>query len=265
MLLKSAPIAATLIPMLMISGQLLKDRRFDSRLDFIILAVVISVLVGIIQRSGQGVDYNAHFESLISLCLSVGIVFALHGIAFKKHFPLRRIFLLMVPFFAMVPLGLKAEAHELMIQQAAETSWRNMENHIESIPGPVACENLALCYWAGKGFEIDFFIYGQRALIQHNTSILQNALISKRLSAIEITSTSDLTRPTNDLSDPILSMINRYYSTVIIRDRGHVLLGPDSGSTLADWTLAPHASPRTPAPSQASHRSTSADASRGNK
>jgi hypothetical protein len=141
----------------------------------------------------------------------------------------------MVPFFVMIPLGLKAEANELMIQQARETSWKNMENHIESIPGPVACENLALCYWAGKGFEIDFFIYGQRVLIQHDTSTLQNVLISKRLSAIEITSVSDSTRPPNDLSDPIPSIINKYYSTVIIRDRGQVLLGPNNGSTLADW------------------------------
>jgi hypothetical protein len=264
MLIKSAPIVATLIPMLLISGKLMKDRMFDSRLDFIILAVVISVLVGIIQRSGQGVDYNAHFESLISLCLSVGIVFALHGIALEKNLSLRRIVLLMVPFSVMVPLGLNAEVNEIIIQQATETSWENMENHIESTPGPVACENLALCYWAGKGFEIDFFTYGQRALIQHNTSTLQNALISKRFSAIEITSVSDRTRSPNDLSDPIPSIIDKYYSTVIIRDQGQILLAPNSGSTLADWMPAPRASPQTPAPSRASHRLTYADASRGN-
>ena len=29
-------------------------------------------------------------------------------------------------------------------------------------PGPVACEDLSLCYWAGKGFEIDFFLAGQK-------------------------------------------------------------------------------------------------------
>ena len=28
--------------------------------------------------------------------------------------------------------------------------------------GPVACESLALCYWAGKDFELDFFITGQK-------------------------------------------------------------------------------------------------------
>jgi hypothetical protein len=26
----------------------------------------------------------------------------------------------------------------------------------------VACEDLSLSYWAGKGFEIDFFLVGQK-------------------------------------------------------------------------------------------------------
>ena len=29
-------------------------------------------------------------------------------------------------------------------------------------PGPVACEDLSFCYWAGKGFEIDFFLLGEK-------------------------------------------------------------------------------------------------------
>ena len=29
-------------------------------------------------------------------------------------------------------------------------------------PGPVACFRLAVCYWTGKGFELDFFNYGQQ-------------------------------------------------------------------------------------------------------
>ena len=43
-------------------------------------------------------------------------------------------------------------------------------------PGPVACENLTLCYWAGKGFEIDFFLLGQKlsqGLIDPRTVIQQ--------------------------------------------------------------------------------------------
>jgi hypothetical protein len=30
-------------------------------------------------------------------------------------------------------------------------------SRIRAVPGPVACETAALCYWAGKGFEVDFF------------------------------------------------------------------------------------------------------------
>src|SRR6185436_16174417 len=28
---------------------------------------------------------------------------------------------------------------------------------IREVAGPVACETTALCYWAGKGFELDYF------------------------------------------------------------------------------------------------------------
>jgi hypothetical protein len=29
---------------------------------------------------------------------------------------------------------------------------------IKAQPGPAMCEELALCYWAGKSFEVDFFM-----------------------------------------------------------------------------------------------------------
>jgi hypothetical protein len=234
MFIKSAPVIAALIPMLLISGRLVNYRIFDSRLDFILLAVFISMLVGMLQRSGRGVDYNAHFEFLISLCLAVGIVVALSGDTLEEFFWLKRAALLVIPFFIMVPLGLKAERDELMVQHEMETSWQDMQNRIASIPGPVACQNLALCYWAGKGFEIDFFIYGQRALIQHDTSILQKVLVSQRLSAVEISSVGDGTNPPDTGSDPIPSVIYKYYPTVLFRGRGEVLLGPNSGGNAAD-------------------------------
>jgi len=35
---------------------------------------------------------------------------------------------------------------------------------IREVPGPVACETSALCYWAGKGFELDYFNARQAVL-----------------------------------------------------------------------------------------------------
>ena len=33
---------------------------------------------------------------------------------------------------------------------------------LASKEGPVMCENLSLCYWSGKNFEVDFFSTGQK-------------------------------------------------------------------------------------------------------
>jgi hypothetical protein len=41
----------------------------------------------------------------------------------------------------------------------------------------VACENLGLCYWAGKGFEIDFFQLGQKL----NQGRMDPRLVAERL------------------------------------------------------------------------------------
>jgi hypothetical protein len=38
----------------------------------------------------------------------------------------------------------------------------------------------ALCYWAGKDFELDFFLYSQRALKMGEASLLDRALAERR-------------------------------------------------------------------------------------
>ncbi len=49
--------------------------------------------------------------------------------------------------------------------------------------GDVACERLALCYWAGKPFILDFSNYGQK-LRRHDPAGLAQALRRRAFSAI---------------------------------------------------------------------------------
>lgn len=46
--------------------------------------------------------------------------------------------------------------------QVREAESANEIAFLARQPGPVACEDLSLCYWAGKNFEIDFFLLGQK-------------------------------------------------------------------------------------------------------
>jgi len=47
---------------------------------------------------------------------------------------------------------------------AAAPQWQATLNRLATAPGPVACESLALCYWAGRSSSIDFFNFGQYIL-----------------------------------------------------------------------------------------------------
>jgi len=40
--------------------------------------------------------------------------------------------------------------------------WERLSETLARSKGPVACETLAICYWAHKPMEIDFFNYGQK-------------------------------------------------------------------------------------------------------
>jgi len=67
-------------------------------------------------------------------------------------------------------------------------SYRALISRIAGVPGPVACEQLALCYWAGKSFEIDFFNYGQK-LKKHRVAatLLESRLADGYYALIETT------------------------------------------------------------------------------
>ena len=61
-----------------------------------------------------------------------------------------------------------------------------MRQRIAAIPGSVACEDQALCFWAGKPFVLDFFLYSQRARKAGAAPELDRALTERRFAAAEI-------------------------------------------------------------------------------
>jgi hypothetical protein len=49
------------------------------------------------------------------------------------------------------------KTRELRIETVAEDI-----RYLSNAPGPAMCETLALCFWAGKTFEVDSFMTGQK-------------------------------------------------------------------------------------------------------
>ena len=228
MVLKSAPVVAATVPLLIVSAGLVRDRKSDSRLDLLLIAIAISVPLGIIQRSGQGIDRNAHFEALIALCIADAVALARHSVAFDKPLLSQPLPWLILPILVVLPTTLRAEVNEIAGRASAEASWKRLEDRIAATPGKVACETPALCYWAGKSFEIDFFLYGQRVALRHDARALQRALDEHRFAAIEVDSVANAPPGRGEVVNPILPIIDRQYGTVFVNDDGRRLLGPMS-------------------------------------
>ena len=226
MIVKSAPVVIATAPLLVVSAGLVRERKSDRRVDLLLLAIAIGVPLGIIQRSGQGVDRNAHFEALIALCMAGAVALDRSRLTSGKAWLARPFPWLILPFLVLVPLAFNAEAKEIGGRALTERSWRRMEDRIAAIPGRVACEAQALCYWAGKKFEIDFFLYGQRIARQHNSASLQRALDEHRFGAIEMDPPKDPEGRLGEVDNPIRDILNRQFQTVFVGDDGRRLLEP---------------------------------------
>ncbi len=177
---KSAPILLALAPLIIATLSLFRRADEDCRIRLVIIAAILCLATGLLQRAGSGVDINAHFETLI--VLSIG-----SGVALSRSPSRGRLLLwLFVPFIVLVPIA-GTKAYRNIVEKKGEgAAWHAMEAQIRSIRGPVACENLAYCYWAGKGYDLDFFLYNQRILSGRSTQALSEELRKHTLRAAEI-------------------------------------------------------------------------------
>ena len=225
MTLKSAPVVLALAPLMVVTASLVWKRKSDSRLDLLLIAVAISVPLGIVQRSGQGVSRNAHFEALIALCMAGAVALDRRRPTPPKSWLARPLPWLILPFIPLVPIAFRAEAKEVAGRTSAEASWKRMEGLIATTPGRVACQTQALCYWAGKEFEIDFFLYGQRVALRHDATRFERAVDAHRFAAIELGPVPRAARP-GEVADPLESLIDRRYRVAFINDDGQRLFVP---------------------------------------
>ncbi|MEN3975557.1 hypothetical protein [Emcibacter sp. SYSU 3D8] len=150
-----------------VGALVLLRRRADPRIRLVLIFAVIAGLWGAFQRLGEGVAYNAQFEMFVALTIAAGAGMATleaDGVRWPRPAWLRRALVLMLflPLAQQAGLMLaKAPARLAHLPENLQ-HWQALRAAVDAEPGPVACERLAVCYWAGKGFELDFFNYGER-------------------------------------------------------------------------------------------------------
>jgi hypothetical protein len=134
----------------------------------LLLYFLLASLWGAYISGGIGVDWNALFDVVIASTL-VGGAFLRHAdrIECQNALKVRILSIAILLVFAValaVPLP-----HQIV---KARQFWKTRELQIETaagdirylsdIHGPAMCEDLSLCYWAGKRFEVDYFSTGQK-------------------------------------------------------------------------------------------------------
>jgi hypothetical protein len=162
----SAPVLA--IPAVVLAI-LIRQLRHDRHAMFAVLIAAVSLLIGITSLYKDGVYWNAMFDAAWGLSLTAAI--ALNRLPSVSRLDAARVRWTLIAGYLVVPLAVvagSASIHWGSPRFWLDPRWAEVEStareveFISSRPGPALCENLALCYWAGKPPEVDFFSMSQR-------------------------------------------------------------------------------------------------------
>jgi hypothetical protein len=151
------------------------DRKRRWTEDLALLYALFGLIFGILFLAGAGVSLNVLFEAQVGIWFVLAQNAArLDAAAWARRevtaWVLAATLLLGgLLYFAGAPATV-AEARRLADEQAFDVA------RLARSSGPVACEILALCFWAGKSFELDFFNAGQEALVD---SVYEQRLVDR--------------------------------------------------------------------------------------
>jgi hypothetical protein len=157
------------LPFLIFSAMALTTNWAAPRIRLLAIYLALSLVFGVILMSAVGVIYSALFDlviamSILSAAFCQWLVQRLDSSkeALKGRAAASAIFAL--PILAVLPHAFD-HYDSLALDLDRQGQWEETIATLASADGPIACETLALCYWAGKQSQIDYFNFGQYAIL----------------------------------------------------------------------------------------------------
>jgi Dolichyl-phosphate-mannose-protein mannosyltransferase len=150
----------------------LRKHPRDSGVAFVATYAVVAAIVGGILGAGAGVNWNVFFDADWALCLASALALEHIGEGARTAGVARPSMLmagcLIAPAIALLitstPDRLSREYWVHPHAAEAADAARQI-SFLRAHPGPALCEDLALCFWAGKAGEVDVFNAGQQMLL----------------------------------------------------------------------------------------------------
>jgi 6-pyruvoyl-tetrahydropterin synthase related domain len=190
------------------------------------LFVGCALLLASLQMGGAGTGLNLFFEPLIACCLAAGLLLQQAGRWVRPDLvrPAAVRAALAAALIFGVGLHLPGDSIRILAGPSpvrrAEAVTRADLAFLAAIEGRVMCETLALCYWAGKGLEVDSFNARQGFLARgHDEQVLLDLLANGELAAVQLTSAAP-TRDDERISAAFMDSLLRHYRLARVSDNG---------------------------------------------
>jgi hypothetical protein len=153
-------------PALLFWGIWAWPNRREPATRFSALLLALSLLSGLIQAAGAGVTYNAYFEAVFASAIATGVAF--EGLAKPRAGARLSAGTMQTVMIAVLALRLVLAQQLEPYLVIASPAFRDQvrENaavfeqqtaRVASLPGPVSCSIMTVCFRAGKAFVYDGF------------------------------------------------------------------------------------------------------------
>ncbi len=193
--------------------------RHDRHVVLCAIYVVLATVAGLYFSGGAGVDANALFDADIALALSAGVL--LNRMSAGR---------IVAAVFYAIPLAIGV--------WALDSDWRGADYWLHPMAedraqakseiallrgadGPVICEMLSLCYWAGKPPEVDVFNIEQAFLTgARSDEALARDIVRRRYAIIQLEALSPF-----PLTPAVHRALDRSYR-IVRQDDDRVFFAP---------------------------------------
>ncbi len=202
--------------------------------NLLVLAFLLAHIFGFGFAGGDGVSENVLFDALIMVAVitAIGIADLEWRLIGLRLGALMLLLVLGMPFLgilSLLPSQLISEHHARKLQPTFDAEFRRAVGFLQSRPGPALCEDLLLCYDAGKPPLYDaFYANGQEKIGRIHEAQIVQFFEDSHFSTIEIAIPADqplVPLARDRFSEPVMRLILDLYRPAV-RDSQFVLLVP---------------------------------------